>query len=126
MGSVIRKMRKRSLGEVQVLRREEYEGLELNGKAELIRSLIPLGLMHVGAQPGNGGAGRAAGGDPRAAGAQRPGGRGVAEAGVVRDLVSQPRVGGTRDPGRDRLVELVGVALVRAGERGEVEGVPGA
>ncbi|MFN0153995.1 MAG: IS256 family transposase [Gaiella sp.] len=39
--------RKRSLGEVQVLRREEYEGLELNAKVELIRSLIPLGLMHV-------------------------------------------------------------------------------
>jgi transposase-like protein len=49
MGSVIRKVRKRkrSLGEVQVLRREEYEGLELNTKVELIRSLIPLGLMHV-------------------------------------------------------------------------------
>src|SRR5712691_2748802 len=49
MGSVIRRVRKRkrSLGEVQVLRREEYEGLELNTKVELIRSLIPLGLMHV-------------------------------------------------------------------------------
>ena len=34
MGSVIRRVRKRkrSLGEVQVLRREEYEGLELNAK----------------------------------------------------------------------------------------------
>ena len=32
MGSVIRRMRKRKrcLGEVRVLRREEYEGLELN------------------------------------------------------------------------------------------------
>src|SRR5216110_1297809 len=49
MGSVIRRVRKRkrSLGEVQVLWREEYEGLELNAKVELIRSLIPLGLMHV-------------------------------------------------------------------------------
>ena len=49
MGSVIRRVRKRkrSLGEVQVLRREEYEGLDLNAKVELIRSLIPLGLMHV-------------------------------------------------------------------------------
>jgi putative transposase len=49
MGSVIRCMRrrKRSLGEVRVLRREEYQGLELNAKVELIRSLIPLGLMHV-------------------------------------------------------------------------------
>ena len=49
MGSVIRRMRKRkrSLGRVRVLRREEYEGMELNAKVELIRSLIPLGLMHV-------------------------------------------------------------------------------
>jgi transposase-like protein len=49
MGSVIRKVRKRkrTLGEVQVLRHDEYEGLELNAKVELIRSLIPLGLMHV-------------------------------------------------------------------------------
>lgn len=49
MGSVIRRVRKRKrcLGEVQVLRREEYEGLELNAKVEAIRSLIPLGLMHV-------------------------------------------------------------------------------
>src|SRR2546422_6552945 len=49
MGSVVRRMRrrKRSLGEVRVLRREEYQGLELNAKVELIRSLIPLGLMHV-------------------------------------------------------------------------------
>src|SRR2546422_8611631 len=49
MGSVVRRMRrrKRSLGEVRVLRREDYQGLELNTKVELIRSLIPLGLMHV-------------------------------------------------------------------------------
>ena len=49
MGSVIRRVRKRkrSLVEVRVLRREEYEGLELNAKVELIRSLIPLGMMHV-------------------------------------------------------------------------------
>jgi transposase-like protein len=39
--------RKRCLGEVRVLRREDYQGLELNSKVELIRSLIPLGLMHV-------------------------------------------------------------------------------
>ena len=44
MGSVIRRMRrrKRCLGEVRVLRRDEYQGLELNAKVELIR-----GLMHV-------------------------------------------------------------------------------
>src|SRR6266571_3890655 len=49
MGSVVRRMRKRKrcLGEVRVLRREDYQGLDLNAKVELIRSLIPLGLMHV-------------------------------------------------------------------------------
>jgi transposase-like protein len=49
MGSFVRRVRKRKrcLGEVRVLRREEYEGLELNAKVEAIRSLIPLGLMHV-------------------------------------------------------------------------------
>src|SRR2546428_13643940 len=49
MGSFVRRMRKRKrcLGEVRMLRREEYQGLELNAKVELIRSLIPLGLMHV-------------------------------------------------------------------------------
>ena len=49
MGSFVRRVRrrKRCLGEVQVLRREEYEGLDLNAKVEAIRSLIPLGLMHV-------------------------------------------------------------------------------
>ena len=49
MGSVVRRLRKckRCLGEVRVLRREDYQGLELNAKVELIRSLIPLGLMHV-------------------------------------------------------------------------------
>src|SRR5438552_13766024 len=49
MGSVVRRMRKRKrcLGEVRVLGREDYQGLELNAKVEAIRSLIPLGLMHV-------------------------------------------------------------------------------
>src|SRR2546426_12672426 len=49
MGSFVRRLRKRKrcLGEVRVLRREDYQGLELNAKVELIRSLIPLGLMHV-------------------------------------------------------------------------------
>src|SRR5213596_2844699 len=44
MGSVVRHMRrrKRCLGEVRVLRREDYQGLELNAKVELMR-----GLMHV-------------------------------------------------------------------------------
>jgi len=49
MGSVVRRMRrrKRCLGEVRVLRREEYQRLELSAKVELTRSLIPLGLMNV-------------------------------------------------------------------------------
>ena len=49
MGSVVRRMRKRKrcLGEVRVLQREDYQGMDLNAKVELIRSLIPLGLMHV-------------------------------------------------------------------------------
>jgi putative transposase len=49
MRSIVRRKRrrKRCLGEVEVLGREEYQGLELNAKVEAIRSLIPLGLMHV-------------------------------------------------------------------------------
>jgi len=51
MGSVLRAVRKRKksrrLGEVEVIRRENYEELELNGKVEAIRALVPLGLMHV-------------------------------------------------------------------------------
>ena len=49
MGSVLRRVRKRkrSFGEVRILSREEYEGMELDAKVEAIRGLIPLGLMHV-------------------------------------------------------------------------------
>jgi putative transposase len=51
MKSVVRSSRKRKkarvLGKVQVVRREEYEGLEVDTKVELIRTLVPLGLMHV-------------------------------------------------------------------------------
>jgi transposase-like protein len=51
MRSVVRSVRKRKkarvLGEVQVVRREEYAGLEVDTKVELIRALVPLGLMHV-------------------------------------------------------------------------------
>lgn len=49
MGSVLRRVRrrKRSFGAIRVLRREEYEELELDAKVEAIRGLIPLGLMHV-------------------------------------------------------------------------------
>ena len=35
------------LGSVTIIRREAYADLELDAKVELIRSLIPLGLMHV-------------------------------------------------------------------------------
>jgi putative transposase len=51
MGSVLRSVpgrkRKKCFGEVEVIGREEYTELELDAKIELIRSLIPLGLMHV-------------------------------------------------------------------------------
>ena len=51
MSSVLRPVRKRkkgrTLGRVDILRREDYAALELDPKVELIRSLVPLGLMHV-------------------------------------------------------------------------------
>ena len=51
MSSVLRPVRKRkksrTLGPVDVIRREDYGELELDAKVELIRSLVPLGLMHV-------------------------------------------------------------------------------
>lgn len=42
-----RKRKSRRLARVGVVDREEYRGLELDAKVELIRSLVPLGLMHV-------------------------------------------------------------------------------
>ena len=49
--SVLRGPRKRKkvrkLGSVNIIRREAYADLELDAKVELIRSLVPLGLMHV-------------------------------------------------------------------------------
>ena len=51
MSSVLRPVRKRkkgrTLGRVEIIRREDYPDLELDAKVELIRSLVPLGLMHV-------------------------------------------------------------------------------
>ena len=51
MSSVLRPVRKckkvRTLGPVDIIRREDYADLELDAKVELIRSLVPLGLMHV-------------------------------------------------------------------------------
>ena len=51
MSSVLRPVRKckkgRTLGPVEIIRREDYADLEVDAKVELIRSLVPLGLMHV-------------------------------------------------------------------------------
>ena len=51
MSSVLRPVRKRkkgrTLGPVDIIRREDYADLEVDAKVELIRSLVPLGLMHV-------------------------------------------------------------------------------
>ena len=51
MSSVLRPVRKRkkgrTLGPVEIIRREDYADLELDAKVELIRSLVPLGLLHV-------------------------------------------------------------------------------
>ena len=51
VGSVLRSVRKRkkgrTLGPVEIIRREDYSDLKLDAKVELIRSLVPLGLIHV-------------------------------------------------------------------------------
>ena len=51
MSSVLRSVKKRKktrrLGKVDVVRREEYEELQVDFKVEMIRALVPLGLMHV-------------------------------------------------------------------------------
>jgi putative transposase len=51
MGSVLRSVKKRKksrrLGEVDVVSREEYAEFEVDSKVEMIRALVPLGLMHV-------------------------------------------------------------------------------
>ena len=51
MSRVLRPVRKRkkgrTLGPVEIIRREDYADLELDAKVELILSLVPLGLMHV-------------------------------------------------------------------------------
>ena len=52
MSSVLRSVRKRkkgrTLGSVDVIDRADYADLDVDAKVELIRSLVPLGLMHVG------------------------------------------------------------------------------
>ena len=51
MSSVLRSVRKRkkgrTLGAVDIIDRAEYAELEVDAKVELIRSLVPLGLMHI-------------------------------------------------------------------------------
>lgn len=51
MGSLLRSVTKRKkvrrLGQVEIIARSQYADLELDAKVELIRSLVPLGLMHV-------------------------------------------------------------------------------
>jgi putative transposase len=52
MQSVLRSVKKRKksrrLGEVDVISREEYSECDVDSKVEMIRALVPLGLMHVG------------------------------------------------------------------------------
>jgi putative transposase len=49
LDSVLEAIRKRKkvLKKVEVVSREHYEGLDLDAKVELIRSLVPLGLMYI-------------------------------------------------------------------------------
>ncbi|MFH1219902.1 MAG: transposase, partial [Candidatus Eisenbacteria bacterium] len=44
MGVVRRRIKRKVKGEVRVVSREEYDGLDMSGKVELIRALVPLGL----------------------------------------------------------------------------------
>jgi len=45
--SIRRRKKNRKLGQVEIVRREEYAEFDLNARVELIRSLVPLGLLHV-------------------------------------------------------------------------------
>ena len=50
MSSVLRRVgrrKKKRLGEVRMIRREEYAESAMDSKVEMIRALVPLGLMHV-------------------------------------------------------------------------------
>ena len=51
MSRVLRSVRKRkkgcTLGAVDVIDRERYAELEVDAMVELIRSLVPLGLLHI-------------------------------------------------------------------------------
>ena len=43
----LKRKKNRKLGKMEIIRREEYDDLDLDARVELIRSLVPLGLMHV-------------------------------------------------------------------------------
>ncbi len=45
--SVKKRKKNRKLGKIDVVLREEYEELQVDTKVELIRSLVPLGLLHI-------------------------------------------------------------------------------
>ena len=45
--SVKKRKKSRRLGEVEMVRHEDYGELALDAKVEMLRSLVPLGLMHV-------------------------------------------------------------------------------
>jgi len=51
MHSVLRSVQKRKksrrLGKVDVVHREEYAEFDMDSKVEMIRALVPLGLMHI-------------------------------------------------------------------------------
>ena len=51
MRSLLRSVKKRKksrvLGEAEVMSREQYTGQDVDTKIEMIRALVPLGLMHV-------------------------------------------------------------------------------
>jgi putative transposase len=51
MSSFLRAVRRRkkskTMGEVEIVDRDQYEELDLDAKVELIQALVPLGLMHV-------------------------------------------------------------------------------
>ena len=51
MRSLLRRVNKRKksrrLGKVEVIEREAYQELEPDSKVEMVRALVPLGLMHV-------------------------------------------------------------------------------
>ena len=51
MRSVLRSVKKRKkscrLGEVDIISRGEYDEYDVDAKVEMIRALVPLGLLHV-------------------------------------------------------------------------------